>query len=150
MGKKERRDDFSAVVKGRTEGARGMKNRLILVTCLSPGNRLISRAGLLPRATSEFMVLQELGLCCRPCPMLLRSLGSGLPPVANLVSESGETSGNHVVLPTMLTSEPWLWHRPMSVSIVLLQPRSVLVSVAPDTTKGHVNAMDLGSYLRLC
>lgn len=62
MGKKERRDDFSAVVKGRTEGARGMKNRLILVTCLSPGNRLISRPGLLPRATSVFMVLQELGL----------------------------------------------------------------------------------------
>lgn len=51
---------------------------------------------------------------------------------------------------TMLTSEPWLWHRAMSVSIVLLQPRSVLVSVAPDTTKGHVNVVDLGSHLRLC
>lgn len=50
---------------------------------------------------------------------------------------------------TMLTSEPWLCHRAMSVSVVLWQPRSVLVSVAPDTTKGHVNAMDLGSHLRL-
>lgn len=99
MGKKERQDDFSALVKGRIEEARGMKNRLILVTCLSPGTRLISRPGLLPRATSEFMDPWELGLCCRPCPMLLRSLGSGLLPVASLVSESRETSGNHVVLP---------------------------------------------------
>lgn len=77
--------------------------------------------------------------------------------MASLVSESSETKGDHVdmrglccLLETMVTSEPWLWHRAMSVSIVLSQLQSVLVSVTPDTTKGHADAMGLDSHLRLC
>lgn len=43
---------------------------------------------------------------------------------------------------------PRLVLRAMSAFMVLLQLGSVLISVAPDTTKDHVDVSGLGCYLR--
>lgn len=60
--KRKRQKGSWAVVRGRTEEARTVRNGLMLVACLSPGTRVVSRPELLPM-TDHIWVYDSWSLC---------------------------------------------------------------------------------------